>query len=60
MFVKNVLLPAGLTIIKDGVIHANHTLILTAEIVGALSVVAISLIRRMIAKSKITAARSRG
>lgn len=56
VFVKNVLLPAGLTIIKDGVIHANHTLILISEIVGALLVVAISLIRRMSVKSKTTAA----
>lgn len=56
VFVKNVLFPAGLAVIKEGVIHPNHTLILTAEIVGALSVVAISLIRRMILKSKIAAA----
>lgn len=56
VFIKNVLLPAGLTVIKEGVTHANHTLILTAEIVGALSVVVISLILRMIAKSKIAAA----
>jgi YjbE family integral membrane protein len=56
VFVKNVLSPAGLTVIKEGITHANHTLTLTAEIVGALLVVIISLIRRMVLKSKITAA----
>jgi YjbE family integral membrane protein len=54
VFVNNVLVPAGLTVLKEGVVHANHTLILVAEIVGALSIVAISLIRRMVLKSKIT------
>jgi YjbE family integral membrane protein len=55
VFVKHVLVPAGLTVLKEGVIHPNHTLILISEIVGALSIVAISLIRSMVTKSKATA-----
>jgi YjbE family integral membrane protein len=53
IFIKHVLLPIGLAELKEGVAHANHILILTAETIGALSIVAVTLIRRMIEKSKI-------
>ncbi len=49
VFVKHVLAHINMTEIKQGLLHANHSLVLIAEILGALSVVAITIIRRMTA-----------
>jgi len=49
--IKHVLVPINMTYLKDGVIHANHILTTVVEIGGALSVVAIALIRNALKKS---------
>lgn len=47
VFVKHVLAHVSMTEIKQGLLHANHSLVLIAEILGALTVIAVTIIRRM-------------
>jgi YjbE family integral membrane protein len=53
VFVKHILSPANLIEIKNGLIHANHFLSLAAECFGAIVVIAVASIQRMLAKSEV-------
>jgi YjbE family integral membrane protein len=55
VFVKHLLLPVNLTALKEGIVEANHYLVWGAEALGAIVVVVVALIQRIMEKSEVDA-----